>query len=167
MGVQQLSHQSTKFGLPPLELLEPNIDRTPTHWYWLGDFTNNLFVKLPIIRWSPSHVDPIVFSVGRLLWCWTYPDRVRPRLSLVNTCDVPACINPAHWRKQGLEASLPLFLAETDDARAVQIKHALDKTHIAHNDSSFTLCGKTHARHLDVSTAITCQECVKTWRARH
>lgn len=167
MGKRIIPHAKPRAPYPPRADVEALIERTENHWYWTGDFTDDPFGdNAPIYRYAPHRKNGPVFVVTRLTWYWEYGNDLK-RLTLENTCGVYTCVNPAHWlRKSSSQAAVNLVLPVDIRAWPVQGGRNSVVAHIAHNDAVHALCGSTHERRCDVGTRITCNECVRAWRAR-
>ena len=168
MGRLALPHQGRIDGdfLPGLDVLEPFIERTPNHWYWLDDFATEGFDRSAKIRWAPPGHNKVTFMVPRLLWQHANPDANHFRLLLENTCGLYTCINPEHWRPRHPTFRIParIVLPDTVDAMPTAHPHATVTVHIKHDDALVAVCGHaTVLFPLKKSAPITCEECISHW----
>jgi hypothetical protein len=166
MGRLALLHRGRAKILPPLELLEPSIDRTATHWYWLESFYDDGLDRSAEFVWAAPAESSTRFMVPRLLWQLTHPEDVGKRLLLENTCGLFTCINPAHWRDRHAQVKIParIVLPDSVEAMPVMYSPAALTVHIRWNDAITTICGHGPKHHgMAKPTVITCEECITTW----
>lgn len=166
MGRLALSHRGRAVVLPPLALLEPFVDRTPNHWYWLDEFYDDGLDRSAIFLWTPPAEVRVKFMVPRLLWQLTNPTQLH-RVLLENTCGLFTCINPAHWRDRKAAVQIParIVLPDTVDAIPVVRPNTRVNVHIVRGAHATTLCGILDVKCLkpDKKTPITCDECITIW----
>jgi hypothetical protein len=151
--------------LPPEDLLEPLIERTPNHHYWLGDFHDDGLDRSAKFRWAPPDENMVTFMVPRLLWQRANPD-VRGRYLLENTCGLFTCINPAHWRRRQAALQIPARIVVPETVDAVPVAHTQDQllVHIRRMDAITTVCGRGAGFvALKRDAPITCDECISAW----
>jgi hypothetical protein len=184
MGVLARHHGHGGKLLPPRNLVEPLIDRGPhvgEHWYWLGEFDGGPFESQAEIRWQPPREKfARSFCVTRLLWGWDRASGMGmidvKRLTLRNTCGVPACVNPTHWEARQrkdvapagpLRSQLPLDSgAYVSCFSGSRYSRDATLTHIAREESTHSVCGRAKQVTAPRATVIvTCVECQKTWLA--
>lgn len=171
------SHIRSGEGLfPPREAFFDQIEVTPTHWYWNGDFYEEPFSRTPVFRWGAPGRNKGIYVVARLLWC---EGKEQPkRLKLRNTCGVYACVNPEHWenpdreRRFVLPEGAPASLVEQLRwvvMSAKDIREAAHRVHIVSAEAGVTVCGVSaygpERRSADACSIITCKTCVFEWRA--
>jgi hypothetical protein len=164
MGRLAFPHKGRANVLPPPELLEPYIERTEYHWYWLGEFCDNHFDRCAEFRWAPPAEHHTLFMVPRLLWQLAHPGE-SPRL-LENTCGLFTCINPGHWRRRGAGVVIParIVLPGHVDATPVVSPSSAIHVHIRFSDTEHTVCGHgPKYAGLDKTAVITCEECISSW----
>lgn len=164
MGRLALAHRGRAHVLPPIELLEPYIERTNNHWYWLGEFHDNNEDRSAEFRWAAPFESSTLWMVPRLLWQHTHADY--GRLLLENVCGLFTCINPAHWRKRQGTFRIPARIVLPDTVEATPVMHPLAvlTVHIRRLDSLSTVCGRGRDQHaLAKTTVITCDECISAW----
>jgi hypothetical protein len=168
MGRLALPHRGHTQTLPPAELLEPWIERTPNHWFWLGDFYDNNVDRCARFRWAAPAEEAATFMVPRLLWHYANPTEPTQRLMLENTCGLFTCINPAHWSKRrgGVRIPARIVLPESVEATPVMHESAALVVHVRWNDAISTICGHGLRRayqNMPKTRAITCDDCIGTW----
>lgn len=160
MGKLAALHAKPKGQFPKRSDVEPLIERTHLHWYWLGEFTDDPFGDhAPVFA---------TFSVVRLIWHWEYGYNGLPRqLSLVNTCGVFACVNPKHWECRSLPlVDVIVTLPPGQDAWPIRAQNSAYVVHIAHDDATHAVCGTRSHDRIDRDANITCINCVRAWRSR-
>lgn len=166
MGRLALPHRGRAVVLPALALLEPYIDRTGSHWYWLLEFFDDGLDRSAEFPWSPPDENRTNFMVPRLLWQLANPLH-QGRLLLENTCGLFTCINPGHWRKRPVAAKIPARFVLPDNVEAVPVTHvnAMITVHVRRSDAQSTLCGVggRGCVALDKKAPVTCDECISTW----
>lgn len=159
--------------LPPLELLEPLVDKSGDHWLWDGDFAEDDGLRFATFSWTPPAESKARFAVAKVLWSYANNESLHHR-RFRNMCGLTTCVNPAHFERVGLEreqASTPMTLPDglklPDGLGASIVKlHRSVDTHILREDSGFTACYKR----ADVDytakpgTVITCAACLEEWR---
>lgn len=169
MGQLAQAHRGRSKDLPPRELLEPHIERTESHWYWLLDFVDDGLRRSAVFSWAPLGQRGGQFMVPRLLWQLAHLDELPARLLLENTCGLYTCINPDHWRKRRGVVEIPARIVLPDSVDAMPVlKHAsmdhLLNVHIRRVDSLNTVCGKGRDyRVLAKTSVVTCDECISVW----
>lgn len=166
MGVRLMTHRGRSMVTPPRELVEPHVERTPNHWYWLLEFFDDGLDRAAVFPWSPPAETQVQFIVARLLWCWENDGLHIKNLKLENTCGLATCINPGHWRYMNNPIAITYTLPPGLGARLVKYAKYQGTVHIAHDDTSYTVCGVS-ARTLTstADTIITCKTCVAEWRS--
>ena len=166
MGRLAMRHRKPSRHRPPAELLEPFIERTPNHWYWLGEFYDDGLDRGAEFRWAPYAENLAYYAVPRLLWHLANPDEPSVRALLENTCGLFTCINPAHWAKRRGAIRIParIVLPEHVEAMPVMAANAVLTVHIRRVDSINTVCGHGPAHQGCAKTAvITCDDCINAW----
>lgn len=165
MGRLAMTHRGRASVKPTMDLLEPYIERTDNHWYWLGEFYDDGLDRCAEFDWSPPAERSTKWMVPRLLWQLTNVNDA-PRLMLENTCGLYTCINPAHWKPRNAVVKTPARIVLTGDVEAMPVMHpaATVLVHIRRNDSVNTVCG----RHMEMyslpkTSAVTCDECIAGW----
>lgn len=164
MGRLAMVHRGRAHVLPPMELLEPYIDRDKHHWYWLGEFHEDWQDRSAEFRWAAPSENPTVFMVPRLLWQLTHPEHTG-RLLLENACGLFTCINPEHWRvrRGGFRIPARIVLPGHVEAMPVTSPQAVI-VHIQRHDVPHTVCGEGVWLHgTDKKTVITCDDCISAW----
>jgi hypothetical protein len=166
---------------PPPEMLEPFVERTPHHWYWLQEFYDDGLDRTAIFLWAPDGGTPTRYTVTRLLWCWENSTTPERRLALTNTCGLLTCINPAHWHRivapndvldgaYRLPDTADAHLAHRITREARQLLNA-KRVHIVRNDSQHAVCGLASQHLHSIARVdshhhpITCHVCIRTWCA--
>ena len=158
--------------LPPRELVDPLVEITPNHWYWLAEFHDDGAGPTAIFPWTPPAELSSRFVVARLLWCWDNDGVGIKRLLLENTCGLATCINPRHWRYANDPADKAYTLGQVVDggveAKLLEYPHGLAgraaTVHINPTDTNYTMCGASTRRLITTrKTVITCDDCVKEW----
>lgn len=174
MGRLALAHRGRVVDglLPPMEVLEPHIERTPNHWYWLLEFFDDGLDRSAEFRWGPPDETKATFMVPRLLWQMAHVGEVPKPLLLENTCGLFTCINPAHWRDRRGALRMPSRIVLPDNVENVPVAHpnALLTVHIRQHDSSHTICGLmgNHCNVLVKKAPVTCDDCISAWvRSKH
>jgi hypothetical protein len=161
--------------LPPRELIDPHVERTDNHWYWLLEFYDDNLDRTAIFPWAPPAESPSRFVVARLLWCWANDGVGIKRLQLENTCGLATCINPSHWRY--IRSTVSGNVALPIDADAYLVRYgaihddmkssgsALRSTHIVRHDNTYTVCGVSTKNLCSTDDPlVTCKTCVVEWR---
>lgn len=169
MGRLALLHDGKACTKPPRDFLEPFIERTENHWYWLGDFMERDLERGAVFSWAAPNERKTRYAVPRLLWQLEHPEDVEKRLLLENTCGLFTCINPAHWRKRRGSFKIParIVLPESVEAWPVihhpDMIHSLD-VHIRFVDALAALCGRgVQYRGMAKTTVVTCDDCISAW----
>ena len=164
MGRLALAHRGRAVVLPPMELLEPYIDRDKHHWYWLGEFYDDHLDRSAEFRWTAPAEPQTLYMVPRLLWQLTHPEH-QGRLLLENTCGLYTCINPAHWRKRQGGFRIPARIVLPGHVEAVPMTSQQEVVvHIRRLDVPHTVCGEGVRSHgADKKTVITCDDCISIW----
>jgi hypothetical protein len=166
MGIRLPPHMGRVAVLPPRELIEPHVERTDNHWYWLLEFHDDGLDRTAIFPWNPPAEASIRFVVARLLWCWDNDGVGIKRLLLENTCGLATCINPSHWRYVNNPIETKYTLPLDVEARLVKYNRYQGTVHIAHNDTSYAVCGVAiRALVHTQNEVITCKTCVAEWKA--
>jgi hypothetical protein len=174
MGARLMTHRGRSVVTPPRELVEPHVERTPNHWYWLLEFFDDGLDRTAVFPWSPPAEHQVQFVVARLLWCWENDGLQIKNLKLENTCGLATCINPDHWRYINNPISITYTLPAGVGARLVQytskagsVRYVQGSVHIAHDDTSYTVCGVAlrPLASTKLGVVITCKTCVAEWRA--
>lgn len=165
MGRLALTHQGRTRILPPVELLEPYIERTDHHWYWLGEFYDDKLDRSAEFRWAPPAEKTAVFMVPRLLWQLAHPDT--PARLIENTCGLFTCINPSHWRKRGPGVVIPARIVLPEHVLAMPMVSQSNNlvVHIRRLDTPHVVCGAS-GKHMDgggKKTVVTCDDCISAW----
>lgn len=152
---------------PTMDMLEPHVERTPNHWYWLLEFYDDGLDRSAAFKWGLPGEPKATFMVPRLLWQLTHPDRSRHRLLLENVCGLFACINPSHWRDRRAALRMPSRIVLPDTVENVPVAHhyMLVTVHIRQQDTASTLCGlvNNHFNVLARTAPVTCDECISAW----
>jgi hypothetical protein len=164
MGRLALTHRGSTKARPPLELLEPFIERTDNHWYWLDEFYDDGLDRSAVFVWAAPAESKAHYMVPRLLWQLANPSDTE-RVLLENTCGLFTCINPAHWRKRQGAVRIParIVLPEHVEAMPVISSH-LVTVHIRRLDVQHTVCGEVQQVHGgSKKTVITCDDCISAW----
>lgn len=170
MGRPLPTHPNHRLGtsVPSQELLEPFIERTPNHWYWLDEFLDDHVDRTAVFRWSREDHNATTWIVARLLWCAAHPDENPVRLSLMNLCGLFTCINPEHWEHVNRKRNFTLptdsdaFLCSRPQTRP---SLHVEDVHIAPPETSYTMCGSVVSDHRHPSgTVITCKTCLREWQ---
>lgn len=166
MGKLALTHRGRSKVLPSVGLLDPFIERTENHWYWLAEFFDDGLDRSAEFVWAPPAEKTTQYMVPRLLWQLTHPDVDMHRTMLENTCGLFTCINPAHWQKRRGGPKIPARIVLPDSVEAMPVLYpsALLTVHIRRHDSINTVCGHgPRHRGLAKATVITCDDCIATW----
>lgn len=168
MGRLALTHRGRSSVLPPAELLEPFIERTSNHWYWLAEFYDDNLDRSAEFKWAAHAEGPGFFMVPRLLWQYLYPEEIPRRLLLENTCGLFTCINPAHWSKRRGAIRIParIVLPESVEVTPVMYESATLTVHIRWNDANTTVCGNGLRRafqNMSKGKVVTCDDCIRGW----
>lgn len=168
MGRLALTHRGRAVVSPPAELLEPLIERTPNHWFWLGDFLDDNVDRSAKFRWAAPAEEATTYMVPRLLWHYANPTEPMQRILLENTCGLFTCINPAHWSKRRGAVRIParIVLPESVEAIPVMQESATLTVHIRWNDAIATVCGHGLRRayqNMTKAKVITCDDCISAW----
>jgi len=153
MGKLAAPHARPSAARPLRSDVDPLVERTATHWYWLGEFTDD-----PLGDCAPAYRS---FSVVRLLWEWEH-GRDGRRLVLENTCGVYACVNLAHWRRRGAPA-VARVLPAGQGAWPARGSAGCFVTHVSRADTSHAACGARVSVFDAAPGVITCRACVKSW----
>ncbi len=172
MGRPALPHRATVCTgqFPPMELLEPLIERTENHWYWLGEFEEDWEDRGAMFPWKPPTEKAGVYSVPKLLWMYANPALFGKRFVIENTCGLFTCINPSHWKRR-MGAELPAAIVLPEDGDYAPVKSSIGRmynhVHVANKDARSTTCGKRSGfktrTHVPSNTPITCRECIEHW----
>lgn len=152
--------------LPPMEVLEALVERTPNHWYWLGEFYDDNLDRSAEFLWAPPNENPVKFMVPKLLWQLTNPEVDTKRILLENTCGLFTCINPGHWRKRLTSIRIParIVLPDSVEATPVVYPHVMVSVHIQRHGSLHPVCGGGKGwTGLHKSAPITCDDCISSW----
>lgn len=166
MGRLALPHHGYTKVLPPRDLLEPFIERTEGHWYWLGEFYENALDRSAEFVWAAPAEYAGHYMVPRLLWQLAQGDALPKRVMLENTCGLFTCINPGHWRDRRNLVVMPARIVLSESVQAMPVMHpGLHLTvHIRRHNTEATVCGSGYAaRGMDKKTVITCDDCISTW----
>jgi len=166
MGRLAHPHRGGSGGLPPPELLEPFIERTPNHWYWLGEFYDDNVDRSAEFRWAAHAENAGRYMVPRLLWQYAHPEEATKRVMLENTCGLFTCINPAHWDKRRGAIRIPARIVLPDTVEAMPVVYSMETllVHIRRNDATSPVCGSGSVhKGLAKHTVITCDDCISTW----
>jgi len=169
MGIRLPGHFGRTVVIPPRELVDPFVEVTPNHWYWLAEFHDDGAGPIAIFPWTPPAEVSVQFVVARLLWCWDNDGVGIRRLFLENTCGLATCINPRHWRYANPPTDKAYTLGPSDIARLLQYPHMSagrpGTVHIGIVDTNYTMCGASTRRLRTTKEAvITCEDCVKEWQ---
>jgi hypothetical protein len=175
MPVRLFQHMGRTGVLPPRELVDPLVEITTNHWYWLGEFYDDNLDRTAIFPWASPAESPSRFVVARLLWCWANDGIGIKRLQLENTCGLMTCINPSHWRyiRSAVTGNftLPLgadaYLARYGSVHDIHqsTNGTLRSVHIVRHDNSYTVCGvSTKSLCSTDDPLVTCKTCVVEWR---
>lgn len=178
MGKLAFIHRGRAVILPPAELLEPFIERTDNHWYWLGEFYDDGLERSAEFRWAPPAEHSTRFMVPRLLWQYLHPVRSTKRLMLENVCGLFTCINPGHWTERGVAQDVPTELRLLETSRAWPACFAVTAlvptvgalVHILRDDAENAVCGAGGVRHnvkrVSMTEKVTCYACIAVWVAQ-
>jgi hypothetical protein len=151
--------------LPPRDLVDPFVEVTPNHWYWLAEFHNDGEGPTAIFPWAPPRESSTQFVVARLLWCWENDGVGIKRLILENTCGLATCINPRHWRYANTPTDKHYTLGAGTDARLLEYPYHPNTVHIVRSESLYAMCGVSIRKFLTARhKVITCDDCLKEWR---
>lgn len=152
---------------PPDHLIDPLVEKTDNHWYWLGEFRDDGLDRYATINWAPPSESTGSYVIVRLLWARQHQGEVPPRLVLGNACGLFTCINPSHWVEIVSNRKKKIALPKGCGARPCVLRHGNGKTvHIARDEDEFTICGLTKfARSLPISSVINCKDCIASWRS--
>jgi hypothetical protein len=170
MGALLPSHVGRAVVVPPRELIDPHVEITPNHWFWLLEFHETETGPTAVFPWTAPAENSTRYVVARLLWCWDNDGFGIKRLRLENTCGLATCINPRHWRYVKDLASRKFMLVAGSDARLFSYAHAAEEgsksIHIVPHEAYYTMCGAS-LRRLVTSREkiITCEDCLSEWRA--
>lgn len=163
MGRLALPHRGVTKVKPPIELLEPFIERTTNHWYWLDEFFDDGFDRSAVFVWAAPAENKGQFMVPRLLWQYAHPDDVG-RALLENTCGLFTCINPAHWRKRQGGVRIPARIVLPEHVEAMPMIAQQLTVHIRRLDVPHTICGDgASLQGASKKTVITCDDCIAAW----
>lgn len=166
MGKLALPHRGRAVVLPPAELLEPFIERTDNHHFWLGEFYDDGLDRSAVFRWAPLAETATSFMVPRLLWHRANPDAPTSRVLLENTCGLFTCINPAHWARRGAVPPARRIRLGDGAARPVIAATSALIVHAMWDDAAHALCGAgPRTRSFDKTVPVTCTRCITTWVA--
>jgi hypothetical protein len=148
--------------LPPREIFEPLIDRTPTDWYWEGDFRDFDGDRLAVFKWGSG-----IYVVIRALW--VYQNNISPAdpLHLRRSCAWNACVHPDHTQRVGhgtepvgtyvLTKPFPLR-----DGTLVELRESRGRTHLQPADVTHAMCGARTLRSKPTyQVVIGCPACIK------
>lgn len=166
MGKLALVHAGRATVLPPRELVEPYIERTPNHWYWLGEFYEDALDRSAEFRWAAPAEKTTRFMVPRLLWQYEHAESLGKRVLLENVCGLFTCINPAHWRTRQGTSPNPARILLSEDGKAWPAVQGQDlvTVHIQLPHEQDVLCdGRPLYRNLPKTTVVTCDECIGAW----
>lgn len=154
---------------PPSNVLEPLIERTNNHWYWLGDFTDNGVDRYATLSWAPPAEAAGLYVVARVLWAHARGDAAPARVALGNACGLFTCINPAHWVEVTSNRKKKFSLPKDCGARPCALGSGHGKiVHVVRDEDAYTVCGLTRfSRMPAVSTVINCKDCIATWRSKN
>jgi hypothetical protein len=125
--------------LPPLDVFEPLIERTPSHWYWEGDFHEFDGERLAVLTWSAPSCRYVVVRA-----LWVYLNNIDPgeRLLLRRTCPLNACINPGCVERLGAHKRYMLTQAfELRDGTLVEPRLMREHVHLQPADVLHAMCG--------------------------
>lgn len=165
MGVRLQTHIGRSVVLPPRELVDPFVEVTPNHWYWLAEFHDDGEGPTAIFPWKPPGEHTTQFVVARLLWCWENDGVGIKRLVLHNTCGLNTCVNPRHWRYANAPADKAYGLAPGATAKLLEYPNAPNTTHIIPEESTYAMCGAAIRRFRTTKkTVITCEDCLQEWK---
>jgi len=165
MSVRLLSHIGRSNVLPPRVLVDPLVEVTSLHWYWLGEFYEDGLDRAAVFPWAPPAEVTTKFIVARLLWCWANDGVSIKRLQLKNTCGLSTCINPDHWRYANPPGDVRYILGPGTDARLLEYPHPPSTTHIVRDESPYAMCGVSIQRFVPAQqSVITCRDCVQEWK---
>ena len=169
MSTMLQPHRGRSAITPPRELVDPQVETGPNHWFWLGEFHDDGNGPTAVFPWAPPAEARAYYVVARLLWCWDNDGLGIKRLRLENTCGLATCINPRHWRYVKDLAQRKFMLGPDAGARLYTYAHAADEgsksVHIVRDDAYYTMCGAS-LRRLATSREkiITCEDCLQEWR---
>ena len=168
MGRLALLHRGRVYDgrLPPAETLEPFIERTPHHHYWLAEFYDDGLDRSAEFKWGAPDEPTVVFMVPRLLWQLAHPTETAKRLLLENACGLFTCVNPAHWRRRQAALQIPARIVVPDTVDALPVAHTQDQllVHVRRMDAIVTVCGRgTGFVALKRDAPVTCDECIGSW----
>jgi len=112
------NHVAASAPIPPLELLEPLIDRKSGraggHWLWDGSFASN---NAPVFSWRVGKKS-YRYYVARVLYQHLVQKPHR-YTGFINRCGAFACINPAHWhsrtKEEDREAYQPVVIVDDEN----------------------------------------------------
>lgn len=169
MGRLMPSHNASRHdGLPPLEQLEPLIERTdvaPHHWYWLGTFGTDGDMRFATTRHNDG-----TFTVVRVLW-QLVKNVVLTRRSLRNDCGLVTCVNPDHFSLVEPKSGRfclpdPCELAGGDVANVVRVDFST--THILIEGAERYVCDRKRAAATKIvpnGIEVTCRLCMAAWES--
>jgi hypothetical protein len=165
------AHRSPIGVVPASDVFEPFIERSADHWWWGGDFKTfdcDNFAVLRAPREPGSRYNGL-YVVVRVLWTRANNASDVAQAVLFNTCGCVTCVNPVHVTRvfRCTRVTLPVN-ASMNDGVLVTLRQQAQRIHIAPVDVMHAVCGWHLGNHREVpvGTAITCVECVSTWRAR-
>ncbi len=166
MGKLAFTHHGRSSVLPPGDLLEPHIERTDNHWYWLGEFIEDAFDRCAYFDWAAPYEKSTRWMVPRLLWQLAHSDVNVMKLVLENKCGLFTCINPQHLAQRNLVVPNParIVLPEQVEAQPVVYIGNVLRTHIRCDGFERTMCGRVKmCTVLDKTAPITCDACIAAW----
>lgn len=168
MGKLALLHRGRAVVLPPQELLEPHIERTPHHWYWTEEFFDDGLDRSAYFDWAPHAERSTKFMVPRLLWQLAHPNDVGRRVVLENVCGLYTCINPSHWVERGRAHDLPASIVLGGEAAARPMVHpGATLVHLVRHVEETSACGTARGLAGVVQTTpVTCYACIAVWVAQ-
>jgi len=166
MGIRLMGHRGRALVTPPRDLVEPHVERTPNHWYWLLEFYDDGLDRVAVFPWSPPGEYQTQYVVARLLWCWANDGLQIKVLKLENTCGLATCINPDHWRYINNPIAILYTLPPGTGARLVKYTKYQGTVHITREDTTYAVCGvSTKALTSTSDVVISCKQCVAEWKA--
>lgn len=167
MGKLALPHRGQHRTLPPAALLEPFVERTKHHWFWLDDFYDDNLDRSPVFRWGGSSGHSGTFMVSRLMWQYAHQACAGQRLVLENACGLFTCINPSHWAERGVAFTVPTVIRLLGDEASPVIFNSETLVHIQWKGSGLTVCGSQqgYGSHV-LEMPVTCYACIAVWVAQ-
>lgn len=177
-----MGHQGAWRGcVPSFDLIEPLLERSDPHWYWLGDFFDDGEYRCAVFPWTTPVGDHVRYVVARLAWEHANPGkRLEPRRVFRNTCELLTCVNPAHFARMPTKAellSIPMTIDESFRldgmrpqlrSRGKEIDGILinDRAvHIGFDNAPTAVCGMLMGGQLlrVTGTPVTCKGCLNAW----